>query len=126
MYASQNNTLPPKRRSGFWIILTLIFILGLFGGAYLVLKSSITQGTEETSTALNQGKSSDELLDELLKLNQSESAEAYIPPENKNLTEGFLNALTKNNGAMNINPAEIASSDFFASTILPYLKTRTG
>lgn len=117
--------LTTTRRKKFWTILLIVFVfaVGLTGGAYLVLRSSITQGTEETSTALNQGKSSDELLGELLKLNQEESGENYEPPEDKNLTEGFLKTLTKNGNVANIDPTEIASNDFFASAILPYLKT---
>ncbi len=109
-------------RKFFWLGLVLIFLTGLFGGAYLVLKSATTQGELANSTPLAEGKSSDELLEELLKLNQQESTEAYIPPEDKNLTEDFLKTIVDKSSGPTINPKQIASDDFFVSTILPYLK----
>lgn len=109
-------------RKRYWIIAMLVFVIGLFAGAYLVLKSASTRGELVNSTALSEGKSSDELLEELLKLNQQESAETYIPPEDKNLTEDFLKTLVNESAGSTINPQQIASDDFFVSTILPYLK----
>ncbi|MEK9174403.1 MAG: hypothetical protein AAB725_00320, partial [Patescibacteria group bacterium] len=79
------------------------------------------------STPLSQGKSSDELLDELLKLNQEEKTEQqseYIPPEDKNLTDEFTAAIISETGGLNENSAEkIAGTDFIANTVLPYLQT---
>lgn len=103
----------------------MVFLIGLLGGAFLVLKSTVTKGTVETSTDIGQGKSSDELLDELLRINQNEAGNSgeYVPPENKNLTEDFLNTIVDKSNGETINPQEIASNDFFVSTILPYLKS---
>ena len=110
-------------RKFFWLGLVLVFLIGLLGGAYLVLKTTVSRGEITNSTALSQGKSSDELLSELLK-NQAESQnQDYIPPENKNLTEGFLSTITSTAGDQKIDPKIISSNDFFVSTIYPYLKS---
>src|SRR3989344_6024619 len=111
-------------RKYFWLGLIFVFIIGIFGGAYLVLKSSITQGELVNSTPAQDGQSSDELLAELLKINQQEqnSPEPYIPPEDKNLTEDFLKTIVDKSAGDRINPQQISSDDFFVSTILPYLK----
>lgn len=105
-----------------WLI-TAVFLVGLIGGAYLVLRSSVSKGELTYSTPLSQGKSSDELLDELLKLNQAEQDGVYIPPEDKNLTEGFLKEIITEGGQSRLSPEVVASDDFFVSTILPYLKS---
>ncbi len=92
----------------------------------MVLKSSVTKGELANSTPLSQGKSSDELLQELINLNQAESAkpEDYVPPENKNLTEEFSKIITgeaiKSGSAAT---EKITSSDFMTSSVLPYLKS---
>ena len=117
--------MPNHSRKYFWLGLIFVFLIGIFGGAYLVLKSSVSQGELVNSTPEQDGKSSDELLAELLKINQNEAdnKDPYIPPENKNLTDGFLRVITNNSGSQNIDPQHIASNDFFVSTILPYLKS---
>ena len=89
----------------------------------MVLRSSVSKGELTYSTPLSQGKSSDELLDELLKLNQAEQEGEYIPPEDKNLTEGFLREVIKDSGQSRLSPEVAASNDFFVATILPYLKS---
>ncbi|MDP3800208.1 MAG: hypothetical protein Q8Q90_02175 [bacterium] len=109
----------------FLTITIVIFLLGLIGGAYLVLRTTVTYGEEEASTPLSAGKSSDELLAELLTLNEQEkeSQNAYVAPEDKNLTDDFLKTIVSESGGINQNTAEkIASSDFLASTIIPYLR----
>lgn len=88
----------------------------------MVLRSATTQGELARSTPLSEGKSSDELLEELLKLNQQESTGEYIPPEDRNLTEDFLKTIVDKSSGATINPQQIASDDFFVSAILPYLK----
>ena len=114
-------------RKYFWFGLVFVFLVGLVGGAFLVLRTTITQGELANSTLLSQGKSSDELLDELLKLNQEEKTEQqseYIPPEDKNLTDEFTAAIISETGGLNENSAEkIAGTDFIANTVLPYLQT---
>ena len=117
---------PRRSRKFFWLGLILVFLIGLLGGAYLVLRTTISRGEITNSTALSQGKSSDELLDELLKLNPDQSASStdeYIPPENKNLTQDFLTTITRTTGDQKIDPKIISSNDFFVSTIYPYLKS---
>ncbi len=112
-------------RKYFWLGLVLVFLLGIFGGAYLVLRTTVTYGEEESSTPLSAGKSSDELLGELLTLNEQEkeSANAYVAPEDKNLTDDFLRTIVSESGDINQDTAEkIASNDFLAETILPYLR----
>ena len=112
-------------RKYFWLGLVLVFLLGIFGGAYLVLRTTVTYGEEEVSTPLSAGKSSDELLAELLKLNEEEknNQNAYIPPEDKNLTDEFLKTIVSESGGINQNTAEkISSSDFMTNTIIPYLR----
>ena len=111
-------------KKSFIVGAIIVFIAGLIGGAYLVLKSSVTQGELANSTPAQNGKSSDELLAELLKINQQEqnALEPYIPPEDKNLTEDFLKTIVDKSAGDRINPKQIASDDFFVSTILPYLK----
>ena len=52
-------------RKYFWFGLVLVFLLGIFGGAYLVLKTTVSYGVDEASTPLSAGKTSDELLGEL-------------------------------------------------------------
>jgi hypothetical protein len=115
-------------RKLFWIGFILVFLFGLLGGAYLVLRSTITHGELANSTPASQGKSSDELLDELLKLNEAEQSggdSEYIPPEDKNLTDGFLKTMTseisENGGLSNTTAEEISSSDFIAGTVIPYI-----
>src|SRR3989344_799216 len=104
----------------FPIIIAIIFILGLMAGAYLVLRTTVTSGELANSTPLSQGKSSDELLDELLKLNQEEKSEQseYIPPEDKNLTDDFTSAVIAETGGLNKDSVEkIAGTDFMANTV---------
>src|SRR3989344_6363774 len=113
-------------RKYFWLGLVLVFLLGIFGGAYLVLRTTVTYGEEEASTPLSAGKSSDELLAELLTLNEQEkeSQNAYVAPEDKNLTDDFLETIVSESGGINQDTAEkIASSDFLANTIIPYLRS---
>ncbi len=116
--------MPNHSRKYFWLGLIFVFLIGIFGGAYLVLKSSVTQGELANSTPAQDGKSSDELLAELLKINQQEqnAPEPYIPPEDKNLTEDFLKTIVDKSAGDRINPQQISSDDFFVATILPYLK----
>lgn len=117
------------RKRHLIIIGILVFLIGIIGGAYLVLRSAVTRGELANSTPASQGKSSDELLDELLKLNQSEEEKAaananeYIPPEEKNLTEDFTKELFSKTDILNVTPEAISSDDFYISTILPYLKS---
>lgn len=115
----------PRSYKKFTFIIVAVFLVGLIGGSFLVLKSATTKGALTRSTPLSQGKSSDELLAELLNLNSAEQnkTDEYVPPENKNLTEDFLAAVLKNKGLTDITAQEIASDDFFVSTILPYLKS---
>ncbi|MFY9493034.1 MAG: hypothetical protein WAP55_00905 [Minisyncoccia bacterium] len=112
----------------FLTITTIMFMIGLIAGAYLVLRTTVTSGELTNSTPLSQGKSSDELLDELLKLNLEEKTEQseYIPPEDKNLTDEFAAAIISETGGLNEDSAEkIAGTDFIANTVLPYLQTNT-
>lgn len=91
-----------------------------------MLRTTVTRGELANSTPLSQGKSSDELLDELLKLNQEEKSGQgeYIPPEDKNLTDDFAAAVMAETGGLNKDSAEkIAGTDFIANTVLPYLQT---
>ena len=112
----------------FLISAVIVFLIGLIGGAYLVLQSTVTRGELTNSTPISQGKSSDELLNELLKLNELEQSGAtaeYIPPEDKNLTDDFLNTVvtkvTDSGGLSQKTVEEVSSNDFIAGTILPYL-----
>lgn len=112
-------------RKFFWFGLIFIFLVGLFGGAFLVLRSPASRGELINSTSLAEGKSSDELLEELLKINQQEKelADAYIPPEDKNLTEEFLQKIIAGGGLSPTTAEKISSNDFLAGTVLPYLKS---
>ncbi len=106
----------------FSIILAIVvFLIGLIGGAYLVLRSTVTRGELANSTPASQGKSSDELLDELLKLNQQESESEYIPPEKRNLTEEYLGKIISGGSISQETLTKIESTDFLASTVLPLL-----
>lgn len=112
-------------RKLFWLGFILMFFLGLIGGAYLVLRSTITHGELANSTPASQGKSSDELLDELLRLNEEEQANnnEYVPPEEKNLTDDFISNVVVPNGATQSSLNEVASDDFAIRTIIPYLES---
>lgn len=115
-------------RKYFWFGLVFVFLVGLLGGAYLVLRTTVTSGELEISTPLSAGKSSDELLDELLKLNQEEKTgqSEYVPPEDKNLTDEFAATVISETGGLSEDSAEkIAGTDFIANTVLPYLQTNT-
>lgn len=111
-----------------YIILSIvIFLIGIIGGAYLVLKSTVTHGELANSTPAYQGKSSDELLAELLALNQAEQGneDEYILPEDKNLTDEFLKEMTseisQTGGLSETTAGKISSSDFMAETVIPFL-----
>jgi hypothetical protein len=108
-------------RKLFWLGLILVFFFGLIGGAYLVLRSTVTHGELANSTPASQGKSSDELLAELLKLNQMEEDGEYVPPEDKNLTEEYLGKIVVDGNISQETLTKIESTDFLASTVLPYL-----
>ncbi|MEK9174822.1 MAG: hypothetical protein AAB725_02525, partial [Patescibacteria group bacterium] len=109
----------------FTIIAATVFALGLIAGAYLVLRTTVTSGEIETSTPLSAGKTSDELLDELLKLNreEAETKTAYVPPEERNITDEFLSTVISSVGLTSISAKKIQSSDFLVETVLPYLKS---
>ncbi|MEK7077920.1 MAG: hypothetical protein AAB928_02385 [Patescibacteria group bacterium] len=112
-------------RKYFWFGLVFVFLVGLVGGAFLVLRTTVTSGELVNSTPLSQGKSSDELLDELLKLNLAEKTEQseYVPPEDKNLSDDFLSAMVSATGISESAVKKIGSSDFLVETVLPYFKS---
>ncbi|MDP3764713.1 MAG: hypothetical protein Q8Q95_03790 [bacterium] len=112
-------------RKYFWLGLVLVFLLGIFGGAYLVLRTTVSYGEEEASTPLSAGKSSDELLAELLTLNEQEkeSQNAYVAPEDKNLTDDFLSTMVSATGISEAAVRKAESSDFMVETVLPYFKS---
>lgn len=89
------------------------------------MRTTVTSGELVNSTPLSQGKSSDELLAELLKLNQEEKAgqSEYVPPENKNITDDFLSAMVSATGISASAVKKIESSDFLVETVLPYFKS---
>lgn len=110
----------------FIITSVSVFLVGLIGGAYLVLNSAVTSGELTNSTPISEGKSSDELLNELLKLNeleQSGASDEYIPPEEKNLTDDFIATVVAPNGASELDLKKIKSDDFEIRTIVPYLQS---
>lgn len=112
-------------RKYFWFGLVFVFLVGLFGGAFLVLRSTITHGELANSTPVSQGKSSDELLQELLKLNADEKnkGQENTDPENKNITDDLFSATLSQNDVSDAGIKKIQSNDFMVNTVIPFLNT---